>query len=811
MSWFPRKRFDPHVADLLEDRRLLAAPVVAGNLGQILHSQFQPYGFRTTVGTQFEKIRVGGSVRNTLTSNIASRPAETSATPVNLGLIHQSQLNGGGFETVGLQFQRVQLGGGLHVHGSDLEETGSTTSNSVAAAGGIFSGLTTLVNKGLINQSQVNDGGFGVVDRAADGKIIAREGRVGLQWRDTRVKGPVDLGLDDLIIQPGSTASTVAAAAAPGTTVFDPTTNTGRIRDSQFNDGGFGDIGMQWSHVAVGGRVATSTNTLFIEPQQNKTGPITVANRKFGQQSSASAHPAQVATASRAASSQVAASALTSVIPATDTNSATNSGRITGSQFNDGGFGDVGLQWKKVRVGGAVTTVHNSLTVQPENKGQGLITVQGVQFPAVPPPTSRASAQPIHQLATNPPAVTTDGDPVAGLPTPTGPISSFFPTPIAGPGTITLPFPGNLPLVNAATNSGLIRGGQFNAGGFGDDGLQWLNVRVGGHVQVVHNSLSVHPEGSHLAGISVADVGYGAPVSHRVSRHLAVLPSAVITPGTGALVSALALKPGPVLSPPNDRSLSNQQLAATNGTDVFLQWNGIVRNRGLVLVHNIIKIMGVGPSTGPITLSNIRFPFQVPNLTPVVTTSAPATGTVRALAQDPVLLNSANNSGYLNHAQFNAGGFGNDGLQWRNVQVDGSVDVVHNTLAVDASADLPTGDVSGPITIANVSFNSGALRGSLSGRSTQTLAAPPAVYQRMSSLPVNLGKALPQDPAVINNAGNSGVLKAGQFAQGAANHVLLQWQGVQMRGPVKVIDNVLAISVLNRPSGPITISNVTFA
>ena len=74
------------------------------------------------------------------------------------------------------------------------------------------------------------------------------------------------------------------------------------------------------------------------------------------------------------------------------------------------------------------------------------------------------------------------------------------------------------PLENAASNSGLVRGGQFNAGGFGDEGLQWQNVHVGGKVQVVHNSLSVHPEGSKLAGISVSNVSYGPPVSPSVAR-----------------------------------------------------------------------------------------------------------------------------------------------------------------------------------------------------------------------------------------------------------------------------------------------------
>jgi hypothetical protein len=57
----------------------------------------------------------------------------------------------------------------------------------------------------------------------------------------------------------------------------------------------------------------------------------------------------------------------------------------------------------------------------------------------------------------------------------------------------------------------------------------------------------------------------------------------------------------------------------------------------------------------------------------------------------------------------------------------------------------------------------------------------------------------------------SGIVAGGQLASGAANHALLQWQCVKVRGRVVVMDNVLSISMKDRPSGPITISNVTFA
>ncbi len=822
MSRRDRKRVQPRLLDELEKRRLLAASLLAGNSGQILVSQFQPFGFRTAVGTQLQGVKLRGSFQVDVNSSTSPIPI-TSTPTVNSGLINHSQFSGAGFQTVGVQFKHVTIGGGVRVSGSDIEDP---TSSTVASAG-IFPNLETVVNKNLISNSQFNDGGFGIVDRLPDGSVIAREGRVGLQWRNTRVAGSVDVGLDDVTIRPAGTTSSVAAADLPGVTAIDPSTNAGRIRGSQVNDGGFGDIGMQFSKVAVGGRVATSTNTLFIEPQQDGGTPITIANQVFGKHTHDSTATGTATASANAASPSgvvgIAATGQNSPVVRTDTNAATNSGQIVGSQFNDGGFGDVGLQWKRVQVRGAVTAVHNSLTVQPENKGQGLITVQGIRFPSTPAATVRTAEQSSHTLAATPAVVASDGAPVTDLATPTGPISPYFPTPISGAGTVTLPFAGNFPLVDAATNSGLIRGGQFNAGGFGDEGLQWLNVKVGGGVQVVHNSLSVHPEGSGLAGISVNDVSYGPAVSTKVAKHLAVLKSAVISAGStgSAAVSSEAVSTAGgtrLLTPPNNRALTNQQVAVPGNSDVFLQWNSIVHNRGLVLIHNIIKVMGVGVNTGPITLSNIRFPFQVPTLdlpggATATVASAAATPTVTSEeTQDPRLLNSSNNSGYLNHAQFNSGGFGDEGLQWRNVKVGGSVEVVHNTLAVDATADAPVGDVAGPITISNITFNSGALKGTLASRQNQILVSPPALFQGVSSKPVNPGKALPQDETVVNNTLNSGIIKAGQFASGGNdNHATLQWQGVNARGKVRVIDNVLSISVLDRPSGPITISNVTFA
>ena len=823
-----------HVApELLEARWLLAAPQIPGNVGQLLVTQFQHFGFRGTVGTQLRSVRLGGPLTLGVSGDPNSIHPSLSASDdvINSGLIRQSQFNGGGFRTIGLQLDDVVIGGGLTASGSDNEDAGLPPTIPI---------LPALPNRGLVSDSQFNDGGFGTLEIRPGGRLLTREGRVGLQWRKTQVGGPVDVGIDVDVIQPGATTETAGASPSDtavvsasalsdfGQTVIDFSTNSGRVQDSQLNDGGFGDLGMQWSRVKVGGRVGTTSNSLFLKPQQDNLGPITVTDRDFGRrEAGAGVTPLASAKISASpASTEVGsiaplATGADSTFRTTYDNAATNSGRIVKSQINDGGFGDIGLQWRNVRVGGSVTAAHNSLTVQPENRGQGLITVRGIRFPVAPAALPQPTPRPPLPIPIDPALVVIDGDSVTNaLPTPTGPLSPYFPVPFAGSGTGTIPFPGNFPLVNSATNSGLVRYGQISAGGFGDQGLQWQDVSVRGDVRLVHNSLSVHPEGSGLEGIAVSDVLYGTPVTPDTTRHLAVLPYAVISTGTPMDASGKVVTGGEVLRPPNDRILTNQQLASTAGTDVFLQWNGIEHRRGLVIVHNIIKIQGVGPQTGPITLSNIRFPFKVPPTAPLTMTALPPSISVKTRApgesaasipREDQLLNSANNSGIIDHAQFSDGGFGDDGLQWRHVNVGGSVDLVHNTLAVDATADLPPGEVAGPITISGVTFNSGALRGNLSRPSNHVIVSPPDRFQRVSSHPVKLGKALPSDPSVRQDSTNSGVLAGGQLSAGGANHALLQWQCVRAGGKVRVIDNVLSISVLDRPSGPITISNVTFA
>lgn len=837
MSERRSKRALSTVVDGLEARCMLAAPQLPGNAGEIVASQYQPSGYVTKVGAQLRNVKLGGPLDISLLSPpFVGGGAGLSPYPVNTGLIGLSQFNNQGFRTVGLQLDDVAVGGGLKVAGSDNEDVSGGTS--------VFP--ITVTNSNLISNSQFNDGGFGILALLPGNRLAAFHSRVGLQWRNVGVGGSVGVGLDDLVIRPVATATPdavrAAASAAPvggpqGRKIIDFTTNTGQIANSQFNDGGFGDIGLQWSNVGLGGNVGTSSNTLFINPLQNNTGPVTVSNRAFGANATSATPSASPATAWVGDSStRPAAVANTSAIPpgfeTTFDNSATNSGRIVNSQFNDGGFGDIGLQWSAVRVKGSVSAVHNSLTVQPQNVGQGQITVQGITFPAVAP-TPPPPSGPVAPVPDDPAVVASDGALTNPLPAPTGPISPFFPVPFSSPGTVTLGYPGNFPLENAATNSGLVQGGQFNGGGFGDQGLQWQKVEVGGNVHVVHNSLSVHPEGSKLAGISVSNVSYGAPISPRLKRSLADLRFLLVTPANNVSQYGRFRPAGVTLTPPNDRILTNQQLAQTGGTDVAIQWNGIEHRRGLVLINNVIKIQGVGPMTGPIILNNIRFPFHVPigrakvTVTPQSDASpalaaataqpgaaSPAAALAASVGIEPrnaVLLNDSNNSGIVNGAQVNTGGFGDDGLQWNNVSVAGSVNVVHNQLAVDESSDLPPGDVPGPIVVSNVTFNSGALDGGLSTKRDQVVIAPPRYFESASTHKASLGKPLPQDPAVRQDTTNSGILNGGQLTAGAANHALLQWQCVKVGGGVTVVDNVLTISLQNRPTGPIVISDVTFA
>ena len=495
-------------------------------------------------------------------------------------------------------------------------------------------------NTGLIRDSQFNDGGFG---------------KVGLQFADVRVRGSVGVAMDSRLIespQPLGNGGAIDVGPVPDGRPLRSAdaTNTGTIRRSQFNDGGFGDIGFQWSNVAVGRSVATSTNTLSIQPRSDGVGPITATDLVLGAgwpspdaSSSADAEVANVggAVGPLAARRPGRAGAIAREIDAT------NSGLIRKSQFNDGGFGDVGLQWSNVRVAGSVAAVHNSLSIQPENAGQGLITVRNVVFPSRPAAMPAPRLGPGGRLDPTPPIIVEDGWQVGSpLPPRTRPYESFD--------------------RNAATNSGDVIDAQFNDGGFGDLGLQWRDVDVRGDVRIVHNSLSIQPEGSDLAGVSVSNVRFGG-----------------IAPASSADAPILVCR----------------RSTEASRSDVFLQYDRASRGYGVVIVNNTLMI---DPGAN-VTLEDVRFPQERP------VDASPSPG-LAALGRQG--LDSATNSGVVKNRQFNDGGFGDVALPWRKVRVDGPVTVVHNTLSVDV-----TGSNTGPIDVSDVVFDSG-LSGVSPGGST---------------------------------------------------------------------------------------------
>jgi len=98
-------------------------------------------------------------------------------------------------------------------------------------------------------------------------------------------------------------------------------------------------------------------------------------------------------------------------------NSATNSGSIDGSQFSDGGFGDIGQQWWNVTVNGNVTNVHVSGTGNVVEAGNEVVNNIEVTEPVEVPPVPVVDSTP---TATTPPTTST---PVTTTPVTTPPTS----------------------------------------------------------------------------------------------------------------------------------------------------------------------------------------------------------------------------------------------------------------------------------------------------------------------------------------------------------------------------------------------------
>ncbi len=753
--------------------------VDAFNTGRISHTQFANGTF-PAIGLQLRGIHLGGgltvdSADQTSGVGSAGLPGIVGA-PTNSGNLVHSQFNRGGFGKTGLQLFGTSIRGDLTVrsniflrdaNGQPLRSTSDATTTTAPTAA--TPAVQALVNNGRIASTQFNAGGFG---------------DTGLQWSRVKVGGSVGLGAEKYLVSPypRDVAATDPIVGDRDLLSLD-TINAGTVRNSQFNSGGFGDIGLQWSNVRVRRNVATADNNLAIEPQLDGQGPITINGLTFGQlpasatNAATASHPAvRVQAAVRVHAAAVRAAAVRAAAVQPVENDTLNSGRIVNSQVNDGGFGDLGAQWRDVSVGGGVSATHNSLSIEPRNVGQGLITVQNVHFPATPPAslTPIPNPRPGHTAKPAPALVKLDGRPVhSTLPTPTRPFQ-------------------NRDQVNEATNSGTIRDSQFNDGGFGDVGLQWAHVRVRGNVTSIHNSLSVQPKGEGLEGVTVQNVSFGDPLPTSTTPSTPV--AITTTPGnTGTLSSGDYAN--------NTQFLDHQQVLDGPSPDVVLQWNQTYRNGGLVIVHNQISV----PASSLVHVGDIRFLGSSPTATQSLNAQSVHAARTKTVTAADLIKNSATNSGDINGNQFSDGGIGGIGLQWRNLKVAGTVTVVRNTLSVNI-ADNPTG----PVNISNVTFNSGALN--LATPNDQRITYPPH-YAGPIHAHAPVGRPLPQNPNVLNTATNSGILRGGQFQAGGRDpaQVDLQWRRATLRGSVTVIENVLTVANPPIGNGPITIDHVTFA
>jgi hypothetical protein len=568
-------------------------------------------------------------------------------------------------------------------------------------------------------------------------------------------------------------------------------TNTGSIVSSQVADGGFGDIGFQWSNVTVGGRVATQHSGLQIQPGLDNVSSITTGQKQFGLVSTpgfASTAPSTGAV-TPVAPSEAAGTATGS------SNDATNSGRIIASQFADGGFGDIGMQWRNVVVSGNVEATHNSLSVQPENANQGLITVADVSFTTSPPAFAPSQASGGGVLSAVPAVVTQETPVSPKLPAPTNPGMTRY-------------------LSNSATNSGLVKQSQFADGGFGDVGLQWSHVKIHGDVQVVHNALSIQPEGSRLAGVTVQDVTFGSAPSPAGDPRLKPATLASLTVGPSGSAGPPPFVPNSAYArKSNAVNRTNQQYLSSPAAATSLRWRSVTHDAtGLVIVNNVLKVTNNGTAgkqpgavAGSIRLSGITFPGSVPprvlSAKPTVTAKPGQRAAYGVTAPQAVRINAATNSGTLSSNQFLDGGTGDIGLQWRDVTVNGSVRIEHNSCSINVVGDATD---TGPITVSGIVFNSGW---AASGTKKDTLSLTPAA---------GVGQATTATSAVIavggiNTASNSATLTGGQFLDGGMGQIGLQWQNVTINCPIRIVNNVISVTVSGTSTRDVTVQDVTFA
>jgi hypothetical protein len=247
-------------------REAAGTPFVPGNGGSIRHSQFQP-GRYGEVGSQWWQLSVGGPTRVQLVPpNLDTPPLVPLHSSLNVGNIKRSQFNSFGFSDLGTQFKGVRVHGGLTAQVTD------ETLDQPSASGPRVGNLGGPINSGDVIHSQFNDSGFG---------------NVGIQLRDVAIGGDLGIHSNQFVRRNiGVAGPSPAAAASPTTTPSpspsvrpDASINRGLIQDTQFNDGGFGDVGMQWDNVHVGGSVCLGFERWEVGPRETPSvfGPIVTA------------------------------------------------------------------------------------------------------------------------------------------------------------------------------------------------------------------------------------------------------------------------------------------------------------------------------------------------------------------------------------------------------------------------------------------------------------------------------------------------------------------------------------------------------
>jgi hypothetical protein len=198
------------------------------------------------------------------------------------------------------------------------------------------------------------------------------------------------------------------------------------------------------------------------EPQPPAADPLAICNMDPGQRAAFSAFVTAVAEHDRQAAHPDGPPPHPTGGPVyvSGDNHSTNSGVINDSQFNDGGFGDIGYQWRNVQNNAPVTSAHVSGVGNSINQSVGNTTNVNNNTNIV---AGNAIGNTLVVGGPTPPeAAAPAPSPAATTPTPTAPSvpeappTSAAPTPGAG-STSTGPTPSAAPPAGAGASSGSTR------------------------------------------------------------------------------------------------------------------------------------------------------------------------------------------------------------------------------------------------------------------------------------------------------------------------------------------------------------------